>query len=54
VPHGPFDPPYDQFLATAQAVARDRPEVDLDMARSGGPARPEGPAYEISTRILQL
>jgi hypothetical protein len=29
----PIGPPYDQFLATAEAVARDRPEVDLDMAR---------------------
>jgi hypothetical protein len=27
------DPPYDQFLATAEAVAQARPEVDLDMAR---------------------
>jgi hypothetical protein len=26
-------PPFDQFLATAETVARDRPEVDLDMAR---------------------
>ena len=26
-------PPYDQFLATADAVARERPEVDLEMAR---------------------
>jgi hypothetical protein len=26
-------PPYDQFLATAEAVARARPEVDLEMAR---------------------
>jgi hypothetical protein len=28
------DPPYvDRFLATAEAVAQERPEVDLDMAR---------------------
>jgi hypothetical protein len=27
------DPPFDQFLATAEAVARARPEVDLEMAR---------------------
>ena len=26
-------PPFDQFLATAEAVARTRPEVDLEMAR---------------------
>lgn len=26
-------PPFDQFLATAEAVARERPEVDLEMAR---------------------
>src|SRR5437870_5370347 len=26
-------PPFDQFLATAEAVARARPEVDLDLAR---------------------
>jgi hypothetical protein len=28
-----FDPPYDQLLATAERVARERPEVDLDLAR---------------------
>jgi hypothetical protein len=27
------DPPFDQFLATAEAVARERPEVDLELAR---------------------
>jgi hypothetical protein len=27
------EPPFDQFLVTAEAVARDRPEVDLDLAR---------------------
>lgn len=27
------DPPYDRFLATAEAVARERPEVDLEIAR---------------------
>jgi hypothetical protein len=26
-------PPFDQFLATAEAVARERPEVDLELAR---------------------
>jgi hypothetical protein len=26
-------PPFDQFLATAEAVARDRPEVDPELAR---------------------
>lgn len=30
---GAFQPPFDQFLATAEAVARERPGVDLDMAR---------------------
>jgi len=29
----PVDPPFDQFLATAEAVAAARPEVDLEMAR---------------------
>ncbi len=27
------EPPYDQFLATAEAVAQARPEVDLELAR---------------------
>jgi hypothetical protein len=27
------EPPYDQFLATAEEVARARPEVDLELAR---------------------
>jgi len=27
------EPPFDQFLATAEAVARARPEVDLELAR---------------------
>jgi hypothetical protein len=27
------EPPFDQFLATAEAVAEERPEVDLEMAR---------------------
>jgi hypothetical protein len=27
------EPPFDQLLATAEAVAQARPEVDLDMAR---------------------
>ena len=26
-------PPFDRFLATAEAVAQERPEVDLEMAR---------------------
>jgi hypothetical protein len=26
-------PPFDQFMATAEAVARERPEVDPEMAR---------------------
>ena len=29
----PVSPPFDQFMATAEAVARARPEVDLDIAR---------------------
>jgi hypothetical protein len=33
MPHSTFDPPFDQFLATAEAVAQARPEVDLEMAR---------------------
>jgi hypothetical protein len=33
VPSGALDPPFDQFLATAEAVARERPEVDPEMAR---------------------
>ena len=28
-----FEPPYDQLLATAERVAAERPEVDLDLAR---------------------
>jgi hypothetical protein len=32
MPHSTFDPPYDQLLATAEAVAAARPEVDLEMA----------------------
>jgi hypothetical protein len=27
------EPPYDQLLATAEKVARERPEVDLELAR---------------------
>src|SRR6478735_995852 len=27
------EPPFDQFLATAEAVARERPEVDVELAR---------------------
>jgi hypothetical protein len=33
MPSSAVDPPFDQFLATAEAVARARPEVDLEMAR---------------------
>ncbi len=33
MPPSAFDPPYDRFLATAEAVAQERPEVDLEMAR---------------------
>ena len=33
MPHSTFDPPFDQFLATAESVAQARPEVDLEMAR---------------------
>jgi hypothetical protein len=33
MPHSTFDPPFDQFLATAEAVAQARPEVDREMAR---------------------
>ncbi|MFQ6171152.1 hypothetical protein ACK8HX_06060 [Oryzobacter sp. R7] len=32
MPHQTFDPPYDQLLATAERVARERPEVDRDLA----------------------
>jgi hypothetical protein len=28
-----LQPPYDQLLATAEKVARERPEVDLELAR---------------------
>ena len=33
MPPGTVGPPFDQFLATAEEVARARPEVDLEMAR---------------------
>ena len=33
MPPSTVDPPFDQFLATAEAVARGRPEVDLEIAR---------------------
>ena len=33
MPPSTVHPPFDQFLATAEAVARERPEVDLEMAR---------------------
>jgi hypothetical protein len=33
VPTNSLDPPFDQFLATAEAVAQARPDVDLGLAR---------------------
>jgi len=33
MPPSAMGPPFDQFLATAEAVAQARPEVDLTMAR---------------------
>ena len=33
MPSSNVEPPFDQFLATAEAVARERPEVDLEIAR---------------------
>jgi hypothetical protein len=33
MPPGAFGPPFDRFLATADAVAQERPDVDLEMAR---------------------
>lgn len=33
MPHSTVGPPFDQLLATAEAVARARPEVDLELAR---------------------
>ena len=33
MPPSAVDPPFDQFLATADAVAQARPEVDPEMAR---------------------
>ena len=33
MPPNAVEPPYDRFLATAEAVAAARPEVDLEMAR---------------------
>ena len=33
MPPSTIGPPFDQFLATAEAVAQARPEVDLEMAR---------------------
>jgi hypothetical protein len=33
MPESTVGPPFDQFLATAEAVAQARPEVDLEMAR---------------------
>ena len=33
MPPSALDPPFDQFLTTAESVAQARPEVDLEMAR---------------------
>lgn len=33
MPSPQFEPPFDQLLATAERVARERPEVDPEMAR---------------------
>ncbi len=33
MPHGAVEPPFDQLLATAERVARERPEVELEMVR---------------------
>lgn len=33
MPTGAFEPPFDRFLATAEAVAQERPDVDVEMAR---------------------
>jgi hypothetical protein len=33
MPPSAVDPPFDQFLATAETVAQARPEVDLELAR---------------------
>ena len=33
MPTGAFGPPFDRFLATADRVAAERPDVDLEMAR---------------------
>jgi hypothetical protein len=33
MPTNAVHPPFDQFLATAEAVAKARPEVDLEMCR---------------------
>src|SRR3954462_10716423 len=33
MPRETVEPPFDQFLATAEAVVRARPEVDPDLAR---------------------
>ena len=33
MPPSALDPPYDRFLATAEAVAAERPEVDLALAQ---------------------
>ncbi len=43
MPPSTVGPPFDQFLATADAVARARPEVDLETAREV--------FHEVATRL---
>lgn len=43
MPYDAVRPPFDQFLATADAVARERPDVDLEMAREV--------FHEVATRL---
>ena len=43
MPPSAVDPPFDQFLATAEAVAKARPEVDLEIAREV--------FHEVATRL---
>ena len=43
MPPSAVDPPFDQFLATAEEVARARPEVDLEIAREV--------FFEVATRL---
>ncbi len=39
MPFSPFDPPYDQLMATAETVATDRPEVERDVVREASLGR---------------